>query len=161
MLCTGIILCFKCIFTNLYRTVIEHNSCQIVASLKRIFTYSLHTCRQRYHFEVTVVGKNVGVNIINMIRTDRIRHIQSLNAFSNTAANQFIGRIYNVSRSSVFSTYLRILYSQLILVLTDILRCIGIKDYITKCKAIVLSKIMQRRLAGSFKIKSTVNRLPR
>ena len=91
-----------------------------------------------------------------MVRSDWIRNIQLLHTCTDCARNQFIIGIYYISRSSLFSNYLRILNSKFIFVLLLILCSIGIIVNITKCKTIISGKGMQRGIIPALEVEGSV-----
>ena len=118
----------------------------------------LYTGRQTYILQITVIGEDISADIINMIRSDGVRNLQSLNGLSYRSGNQFIGRIDHIGGSSSRTGMIRILYRQFIFVLVLVLFALCIVIDITECETVVLGKGMDRAITSSFKIEGSINR---
>ena len=100
--CTGKVLGLKRIRSDSNTAVIKYSRCQIMAAMESAISHRLHTGRQRYHGQITVVGKCICRDIVNMIRSDGIRDIQCLNAGSYAGIKQLVGGIYYKRRTTRF-----------------------------------------------------------
>ena len=101
-MCTGKVLGLKCIRSDSNAAVVKYYRCQIMTSAKSTLSHRLYTGRQRYHGQVTVVGKCICRDIVNMIWSDGIRDIQCLNAGSYAGIKQLVGGIYYKRRPTRF-----------------------------------------------------------
>ena len=158
MTSTGIVLCLESIRTDNHRIIIKYYRCQIMTAAECTVSNTLYTCRQTYQLQVTVIGEDIRTNVVNMIRSDRIRDLQTLYRISHRTGDQFIGGVYHISRSSSLSAMIRILYCQLIFVLVLVLFALCIVIDITECETVILGKGMDRAITSSFKIEGSINR---